>query len=275
MSGARIADAGVWLFLGAVCALTLVPIFWILSTSLKPTPEILVTPTSLLPLHPTLDHYGVALSGDFRRFLRNSLVAAGGATTLGFLLAVPAAWGFAKFPFPGSGALLAFTIVTRVFPPIALALPFFLQFRAIGLVDTPLGLVIAYLPIVLPLMIWILTGFFRDFPDDLVDAASVDGLGTLGILVRIVLPLSLPGLGVAVLFGFLVAWNEFVIALTLTRTPAAQTMPVGISALITQFQTLWGEMMAVAAIYLLPVLAVTLLMQRGLVKGLMSGATKG
>jgi multiple sugar transport system permease protein len=275
VSGTRIADAGIWLFLGAVCALTLVPIFWILSTSLKPTPEILVTPTSLLPLHPTLDHYGVALSGDFRRFLRNSLVAAGGAAALGFLLAVPAAWGFAKFPFPGSGALLAFTIVTRVFPPIALALPFFLQFRAIGLVDTPLGLVIAYLPIVLPLMIWILAGFFRDFPDDLVDAARVDGLGTLGILVRIVLPLSLPGLGVAALFGFLVAWNEFVIALTLTRTPAAQTMPVGISALITQFQTLWGEMMAVAAIYLLPVLAVTLLMQRGLVKGLMTGATKG
>ena len=188
---------------------------------------------------------------------------------------MPAAWGFAKFAYPGSGALLSFTVVTRVFPPIALALPFFLQFRAFGLIDTPLGLVIAYLPIVLPLMIWILTGFFRDFPDELVEAARIDGLGTLGTLVRIVMPLSLPGLGVATLFGFLVAWNEFVIALTITRTPAAQTMPVGISTLITQFQTLWGEMMAVAAIYLLPVLAVTVISQRGLVRGLMSGATKG
>jgi ABC-type glycerol-3-phosphate transport system permease component len=271
----RLTDTAVWLFLAAVCALILVPLFWILSTSLKPTEEILVTPTSLLPSHPTLDHYAVALSGDFRRYLANSLIAAGGATALGFLLAVPAAWGFAKFPYPGSGGLLAFTVVTRVFPPIALALPFFLQFRAIGLVDTPLGLVIGYLPIVLPLMVWILTGFFRDFPDELIDAARVDGLGTLGTLVRIVLPLSLPGLGVAGLFGFLVAWNEFVIALTLTRTPASQTMPVGISTLITQFQTLWGEMMAVAAVYLVPVLAVTLLTQRGLVKGLMGGATKG
>ena len=99
---------------------------------------------------------------------------------------MPAAWGFAKFAYPGSGALLSFTVVTRVFPPIALALPFFLQFRAFGLIDTPLGLVIAYLPIVLPLMIWILTGFFRDFPDELVEAARIDGLGTLGILVRIV-----------------------------------------------------------------------------------------
>ena len=107
------------------------------------------------------------------------------------------------------------------------------------------------------------------------DAARIDGLGTIGTLVRIVMPLSLPALGVATLFGFLVAWNEFVIALTITRTPAAQTMPVGISTLITQFQMLWGEMMAVAAIYLLPVLAVTVITQRGLVRGLMTGATKG
>jgi multiple sugar transport system permease protein len=269
------ADAAVYLFLVTVCVLFLVPIFWIVSTSMKPTSEILVTPTSLLPLHPTLDHYGVALAGDFRRYLVNNLIAAGGATALGFLFAVPAAWGFAKYAYPGSSALLSFTVVTRVFPPIALALPFFLQFRAWGLIDTPLGLIFGYIPIVLPLMIWILTGFFRDFPDELVDAACIDGLGVLGTLVRIVIPLSLPGLGVAVLFGFLVAWNEFVIALTITRTPAAQTTPVGISTLITQFQTLWGEMMAVAAVYLLPVLVVTVLSQRGLVKGLMAGSTKG
>ncbi len=270
-----LANWGTQAFLIVVAVLVLVPIYWIVSTSVKPTSEILVTPTTILTTSPTLDHFAVALSGDFRRYLVNSLIAAGGATAIGIALSVPAAWGFAKFAYPGSNALLSFTIVTRVFPPIALALPFFLQFRSWGLIDTPLGLVVGYLPIVLPLMIWILTGFFRDFPDEIVDAARIDGLGTLGTLVRVVIPLSLPGLGVAVLFGFLVAWNEFVIALTITRTPVAQTMPVGISTLITQFQTLWGEMMAVAAIYLLPVLAVTLLTQRGLVKGLMTGATKG
>ncbi|MEQ1955449.1 carbohydrate ABC transporter permease [Mesorhizobium sp. CN2-181] len=271
----RLGNAGTYVFLAVVSAFMLVPIYWIVATSFKPTSEILVTPTTLLTTHPTLDHYRTALAGDFRRYLVNSLIAAGGSTALGFVLSVPAAWGFAKFAYPGSSALLSFTVVTRVFPPIALALPFFLQFRAFGLIDNPLGLIIAYLPIVLPLMIWILTGFFRDFPDELVEAARMDGLGTPGILVRIVMPLSLPGLGVAALFGFLVAWNEFVIALTITRTPAAQTMPVGISTLITQFQTLWGEMMAVAAIYLLPVLAVTVATQRGLVRGLMAGSTKG
>ena len=268
----RLGDYVVHVALLATCALIVVPIYWIVSTSLKPNDEILVTPTTLLPQHPTIDHFKVALTGDFRSYLLNSLIAAGGATLLGLLLSVPAA--FAKYAYRGSGASLAFAVVTRVFPPIALALPFFLQFRAIGLVDTPWALIVAYLPIVLPLMIWILTGFFRDFPRELIEAAEIDGLGVLGTLTRIVIPLSLPGLGVATLFGFLVAWNEFVIALTLTRTPAGQTMPVGISTLITQFQVLWGEMMAVATIYLLPVLVVTVITQRGLVSGLMSGAAK-
>jgi len=254
----------------------LIPILWILFTSVKSTPEILSSPTTLFPRTATLDHYAKALSGDFRSFMANSLIAAGGATVLGLLLSVPAAFGFAKFAYRGSGGLLSFILVTRVFPPIALALPFFLQFRAIGLIDTPWGLVVAYVPIVLPLMIWILHGFFRDFPRELIEAAEMDGLGVLSTLVRVVVPLSLPGLGVATLFGFLVAWNEFIIALTLTRTPGGgQTLPVGLSTLITQFQVLWGDMMAAAAIYLLPVLVVTLLTQKGLVRGMMTGATKG
>ena len=268
-------DLAAYLILGVIAIFFVVPIYWIFATSLKPTPEILVTPTTLLSQHPTLEHYGVALSGDFLKFLTNSLIASGGATFLGLLLAVPAAFGFAKFAYRGAGMLLSFVLLTRVFPPIALALPFFLQFRTFHLTDTPWVLVIAYLPIVLPLMIWILEGFFRDFPKELIESAEIDGLGTVATLIRIVLPLSLPGLGVATLFGFLVAWNEFVIALTLTRTPNGETMPVGISTLITQFQVLWGEMMAVAAIYLIPVFIVTIITQRGLVRGLMSGAVKG
>jgi multiple sugar transport system permease protein len=274
--GSRLwSNIGTYSLLIVVAILVLVPIYWILATSVKPTSEILVTPTHLLTGAATLDHYGEVFAGDFQRFLFNSLIAASGATAIGFILSVPAAWGFAKYRYPGSGSLLSFIVITRVFPPIALALPFFLQFRTLGLVDTPVGLIIGYVPIVLPLMTWMLAGFFRDFPDELVEAARIDGLGVLGTLIRVVLPLSLPALGVAVLFGFLVAWNEFIIALTLTRTPASQTMPVGISTFITQFQILWGQMMAAAAIYLVPVLVVTIVTQRGLVTGLMSGSTKG
>ncbi len=272
--GPNLADYARWGGLALTCLLMLVPVFWILSTSFKSDAEVLVTPSTLLPRDPILDNYATALGGDFLSFMSNSLIAASGATLLCLVLGIPAAFGFAKFGYRGSGGLLAFIVVTRVFPPIALALPFFLQFGAIGLIDTPFGLIVAYVPIVLPLMIWILHGFFRNFPDELLEAARVDGLGVLPTLIRIVIPLSLPAIGTATLFGFLVAWNEFVIALTLTRTPAGQTMPVGISGLITQFTVLWGEMMAAAAVYLLPVLVVTVLTQRGLVSGLMAGATK-
>lgn len=275
LANARVADAAAYVFLIAVCMLFTVPLLWIVSTSFKTPGEIFTTPTTFLPQLPTTENYRAIAAGGFPYYLRNSLIAATGATLLGLVFCVPAAYGFAKFRYRSSGALLSFAVLTRFFPPIALALPFFLQFRLIGLIDTPFGLAIAYVPIVFPLMIWILEGFFRDYPDEILDAAKIDGVGTIGTLLRIVVPTSLPALGVATLFGFLVAWNEFIIALTLTRTPAGQTLPVGIASLITQFQTLWGQMMAVAVVYLLPVLAVTLIAQRGIVSGLMSGATRG
>jgi multiple sugar transport system permease protein len=270
-----LGDGASYVLLLVVCALFIVPLLWIVSTSFKTPGEIFTTPTTFLPQLPTNENYRAIASGGFARYLANSLIAATGATILGLICCVPAAYGFAKFRYRYSSALLSFAVLTRFFPPIALALPFFLQFRLIGLIDTPFGLILAYVPIVFPLMIWILEGFFRDYPDEILDAARIDGLGIIGTLVRIVVPTSLPALGVATMFGFLVAWNEFIIALTLTRTPAGQTLPVGIASLITQFQTLWGQMMAVAVVYLLPVLAVTLIAQRGMVAGLMSGATRG
>lgn len=258
------------------CVFFLLPIVWIFSTSFKPPAEIFAIPTTLLPRRPNLASYGGALAGgDFTRYLVNSLITATASTAAGLLLGIPAAFGFARFAYRFSGFLLAAAVLTRMFPPIALVMPYFLELKAVGLMDTRLGLIIAYLPIVLPLVIWVLEGFFRDFPKELIEAARMDGLGTVGILVRIVVPLSGPALSVATLFGFLAAWNEFVIALTVTRTPAAMTMPVGIASYVTQFQTYWGQMTATAAVYLVPVLAFTIITQRGIVSGLMSGANKG
>lgn len=267
-AGAVVAAVGVLLLL--------LPVLWVVATSLKPDGEIYAIPPTLLPEQPTLEHFRSVLSDTtVLRYFRNSLLAAGGATVLGLLLGVPAAFGFARFRYRFSGVLLGAVLVTRMFPPVSLALPFFLQFRQLGLVDRPLGLVLAYVPIVLPLMIWMMEGFFRDLPEELFEAARLDGVGTLGGLRRIALPLARPAIGVAALFGFLAAWNEFVIALSLTRTPTAMTMPVGIAGYITQFQTMWGDMTAASVLYLLPVLAVTVLSQRGIIAGLTAGATKG
>jgi multiple sugar transport system permease protein len=273
--GTTAGDIAAWAFLVLVGVVFLVPLVWILSTSLKTPGEIFNTPTTMLPVQPTFQNYAEILASSFPSYLVNSLIAATGATFTGLLFCVPAAFGFAKYGYRASTGFFYVAAGTRIFPPIALILPFFLQFRLLGLIDTPFGLIVAYIPIVFPLMLWILYGFFRDYPDEILDAARIDGLGPIRTLIRIVVPTSLPALGVATLFGFLVAWNEFLIALTLTRTPAGQTLPVGIASQITQFQTLWGQMMAAAAIYLLPVLAVTLVAQRGLVRGLMTGATKG
>lgn len=256
--------------------LLLMPVIWIISTSLKPDGEIYAIPPTLLPQSPTFEHFASVLADEtVLRFFGNSLVASAGATAISLLVGIPASLGFARFRYRMSGALLGAVLVTRMFPPVALALPFFLQFRQVGLTNSSLGLVIAYIPIVLPLVIWMLEGFFRELPEELMEAARLDGLGTVGTLLRIVLPIAKPAVAVAGLFGFLAAWNEFVIALSLTRTPEAQTMPVGIAGYITQFQTLWGDMTAASVVYLVPVLIVTVLSQRGIISGLTAGATKG
>jgi multiple sugar transport system permease protein len=260
----------------AASALLLLPIGWIFATSLKPTSELFAIPPQLLPQAPTLGHFqDVLADGALLRMFGNSLLVGACATAFSLLLGIPAAFGFARFRYRMSGLLLGAALVTRMFPPVALALPFFLQFRELGLINTTAGLVIAYIPIVLPLVIWMLEGFFREFPEEVLEAARLDGLGTMRMLLLIVVPLSRPSIAVAALFGFLAAWNEFVLALSLTRTPDAQTMPVGIASYITQFQTVWGSMTAASVLYLLPVLVVTIIAQRGIIAGLMSGATKG
>jgi len=256
--------------------LFLLPLIWIFTTALKPSSELFAIPPHLFPAAPTTSNFGeVFANRDILHMLANSLLVGVVATTISLLLGMPAAFGFARHRYRFSGPLLGAVLVTRMFPPVALALPFFLEFRQAGLLDSPAGLIIAYIPIVLPLVIWMLEGFFREFPEELLEAARLDGLGTLRSLIRIVLPLSRPAIAVAALFGFLSAWNEFVIALTLTSTSRAQTMPVGIASYVTQFQTLWGQMTAASVLYLVPVLIATLFAQRHIISGLMSGATKG
>jgi multiple sugar transport system permease protein len=276
-SGRRITRGTAFIVISvAAVFLFLLPITWIFTTALKPTSEIFAIPPQLLPESPTGEHFAaVFTNGSILKMFANSLIVGAGATVLSLLLGVPAAFGFARFRYRMSGPLLGAALVTRMFPPVALALPFFLQFRELGLINNTAGLILAYIPIVLPLIIWMLEGFFREFPEEVLEAARLDGLGTLRSLVQVVLPLSRPAVGVAALFGFLAAWNEFVIALSLTRTPEAQTMPVGIASYITQFQTVWGQMTAASVIYLVPVLVITIIAQRGIISGLMSGASKG
>jgi multiple sugar transport system permease protein len=270
-----VTTALIYMALIPLSVLVLFPFFWLLSTSFKPEVQMFSVPPEWIPNPPTLKHYlDGLLEGDFWSYLQNSLIAAGGSTALGLIIGAPAAFGFARFRYRFSNLLFSLVIMIRMLPQVALVIPFFIGGRALGLIDTIPVLIIAYIPLELPLIIWLLEGFFRELPQELLEAAELDGLGPLGILIRIVIPVSLPAIGVATMFGFLVAWNEFIFALTLTRSPSAATMPVGIAGYVTNFQTFWGPMTASAAVYTVPVLIVTFLAQRGIVRGLLGGAIK-
>jgi multiple sugar transport system permease protein len=276
MRSARLEGALHYALLTIAALFALLPFAWLLTTSLKTDGQIFAVPPNLLPSPATLAHYDeIWASGDLADFLRNSLLTAGGSTLVALLIGIPAAYGFARFPFRVGAALLAAIVISRMFPPVALVVPYFRGMRELGLIDTRLALILAYVPVTLPLVVWILEGFFRDFPGELEEAAELDGLGAIGTLRRVVVPLAKPAVSMAALFAFLAAWNEFVLALALTRTPAAQTLPVGLAGYVTQFQTFWGQMTAASVIYLAPVLVVTVLAQRGLVRGLTAGGLKG
>lgn len=264
-----------YLVLIAMTIFVLFPFLWTFLTSIKNDVEMFAIPPVWIPESPTMEHYVEVLGkGDFQQFMTNSIVVAAVCLIISLVIGAPAAYGFARYRFRASGILFALIVAVRMFPPITLVIPYFMIMKTLGLIDTELALIITYLPLMLTLMIWILEGFFRQVPKEIEEAAEIDGLGTIGKFVKIVLPLSLPAIGVSSILSFLVAWNEFMLALTLTRTIEAQTMPVGIAGYVTTFQTYWGQMSANGILYIIPVIVFTIIAQKGLVKGLTAGAVK-
>lgn len=271
----KYTDIGlIYLLLVPLSLVVLFPFFWLVTTSIKNGADMFASPPIWFPM-PTLENYvKVLFQGDFPLYLRNSLIVGLASTAIGLLVGLPAAFGFARMPYRFSGLIFVVVIAIRMLPPISIVVPYFMAMRSLSLIDRMPALLIAYIPLELPLIIWLLEGFFRDFPRELEEAAALDGLNALGILVRVAIPVSLPAVGIAAMFGFLTAWNEFILALSLTRTPMAATMPIGIAGYVTNFRTFWGPMTAAAAIYTIPVLLFTLLAQRGIVRGLLGGAIK-
>jgi ABC-type glycerol-3-phosphate transport system permease component len=264
-----------YLILIVMSIFVLFPFLWIFITSLKSDKDMFAIPPVWIPNPITLKNYADVLKeGDFQSYMKNSLVVAIVSTALAMIIGTPSAYGFAKYRFKFSGSLFMGIVAVRMFPPIILGMPFFFMMRSLGLINTNLALIITYLPLELTLIIWIMEGFFRQISVEIEEAAEIDGLGAFGKFMRIALPLSLPALGVASIFAFLVAWNEFMFALTLTRTADAQTMPVGIAGYVTIFQTFWGKMAATSVLYIIPVVLFTIVAQKGLIKGLTAGGNK-
>ena len=245
--------------------------YWMFISSFKTQ----VQNTAMPPLWwvaPTLKNYEtVFLSNPFGQYTLNSLIIAFGATGVGLLLGLPAAYSIARFKQEG----LALAILTaRIMPGISFLIPWFILFTRLKIVDTYLALILSHLIITLPLIVWLLIGFFEDLPAELEEAARVDGCSVFGNFWRISLPLVRPGIAAAGILAFIFSWNNFMFSLVLASYNT-KTLPVAVFNFMSYTEINWGGLTAAASIITLPVLLLVLLVQRNIVRGLVVGAVKG
>lgn len=259
----------------AALVVFLFPIGWLFLGSIKQPSAVLEVS---LPTQPTLRNYeNVLETYPVAQYLRNSVVVALGSTSLSLLTGSLAAYGFARarYRFAGRSFVFLFILVLRMLPVIALAIPLYLLFSRLGLVDRPPALILAHAAIQLPLVVWIMQGFLQDVPVELEEAGMVDGSSRLGVLYRIVLPLATPGMAVAAILAFLFSWNEFALALILTSSPGLHTMPVALAQMNLLYGIRWDLLSAAATMYVVPTMILALLLQRYIVRGLTVGSVKG
>jgi trehalose/maltose transport system permease protein len=262
------------LFVISVCSL--IPVLWIVFLSLK-TPAS-ATDGSFIPHHWTLSNYSAIFSlGTFTAALRNSIGIGLISTALAVLLASSAAYAIARLDFPGKRVILAVSLAVAMFPQISLVGPLYNLWRQVGLYDTWPGLIIPYMTFALPLSIYTLSAFFRDIPWELEQAAQVDGATPFQAFTKVIVPLAAPGIVTTFIIVFIICWNDFVFAISLTSTSAAQTVPAAISTFsgVSQFTVPYGDIAAAAVVVTVPVMILVLIFQRRIVAGLTAGAVKG
>jgi multiple sugar transport system permease protein len=256
----------------------LFPVIWLISLSLK-SPDAIGTDTNFFPKDPTFQNYNDLFTGesDFPEALRNSLLAAGGATIFAIVLAAMAAYALARLDFSGKALILSGSLAIAMFPPISIVGSLFAIWRNIGLFDTIPGLIIPYMTFSLPLAIYTLSAFYREIPWELEQAAQVDGATPWQAFTKVILPLAAPGTFTAAILVFIFAWNDFLFANTLTSTTQARTVPATLAFFTggSQFEQPIGAIAAAAVLVTIPIIIMVLIFQRRIVAGLTAGAVKG
>ncbi len=272
----RLSTWGIRVGLAAFVVLALGPIVWGVVTSLYPTSALTNVPPDLDPSQLTLDNYADVLASDrsLTRGLLNSAIVATLTAFVSLSLGSAAAYALARLRVPGGNRILLGVLATQMFPGIVIAIPLFLVFSQLGWVDTYPALVLTYLSFTLPIVIWILKGFFEAIPPQLERAAAVDGASTIQIFRLVILPISLPPLFATGVFAFIEAWNEFFFANILTRINI-KTAPLAIAEFAGQYQTLYGQMLAAAVLASIPVVVLAVVFRRFILQGFVEGAVKG
>ncbi len=266
------------LYLGGLALLVIgaFPLFWMLSTSLKPSAEIFATPPRLVPAHPTLENFGRLFSDtSFLTFFRNSALVSLATVALTLGVSAPGAYGLTRFAFAGREKVAGLILTTYMFAPVMIIIPFYILVKELGIVNTRLALVLSYTTFCLPFCLWLLRAFFESIPLELEEAALVDGAGRGRAVWHVVLPLALPGLIAAAIFTFILAYNDFLFALVLITSEELKTLPVGVNDLFNATIVDWGMIMAAGVMITVPAVLFFAGVQRYLVQGWGAGGVKG
>jgi len=266
------------LYLGGLALLVIgaFPLFWMLSTSLKPSAEIFATPPRLVPAHPTLENFARLFSDtSFLTFFRNSALVSLATVALTLGVSAPGAYGLTRFAFAGREKVAGLILTTYMFAPVMIIIPFYILVKELGIVNTRLALVLSYTTFCLPFCLWLLRAFFESIPLELEEAALVDGAGRGRAVWHVVLPLALPGLIAAAIFTFILAYNDFLFALVLITSEELKTLPVGVNDLFNATIVDWGMIMAAGVMITVPAVLFFAAVQRYLVQGWGAGGVKG
>jgi N,N'-diacetylchitobiose transport system permease protein len=264
-----------------VAVVTLFPIFYMVSTALKPQTEIFSLTPHLLPEHPTFGNFRAVFSGNvigysYWKFLGNSLFVTLVAVALSSLIAMLAAVALARFRFRFRATYLVMLLIVQMLPQQALVIAIYLDFRRVNLLDSLIGLILTYTAFALPVTIWMLRNFVATVPRELEEAAAIDGAGRIRVFWSVLVPLVAPGLVATSVFSFIFAWNEFVFALTFLGTDIPKyTLPIYVTYFYGKGSADWGAIMAASTMFTIPVMVFFLIVQRRLRSGLVAGAVKG
>ncbi len=265
----------VYVLLGLILFGLLFPFYVMLITSLKPMSEIFTIPPTWLPAQPTLQSYiEVWRAVPLARFFWNSLIIATGASILTLACAVPAGYALARYRFPGRSFMLYAILVTQMFSPVVVIITLFKVLSAYKLLNTYAALIVTNAAFALAFSLWMLTGFFQSVPKEVEEAAQLDGCTTVQTILKILIPLAAPGVATTVVYTFILAWNEFIFALTFISSTRMQPLTLGLASFIGRFTIEWNLLMAGSLLATLPVIILFLLVEKHLVTGLSAGALK-
>jgi len=272
----RLQSSVAYLFLGLLLLFVLFPFYWMTVTSFKTEDQMRSLVSMFWPSPFVVENYTQLLTKtDFAIWYRNSAFVAVSSTLVATAIGTIGAYALARLRFLGRAFLSSATLITYLVPPSILFIPLYAQIRTMGLADSLAGLIAAYPSFTVPFVTWLLMGYFGSIPEELEEAAMIDGATRFGAFRRIILPLAAPGVLAASLFAFTQAWNEFLYALVFISDVKQRTLPVGLSTFITGDVYGWGYLMAGAVLTTLPVILVYTYLQRYMVEGLTAGSVKG